>query len=116
MGATQVTLMDDPLELSFQRWVRENGHVVDHLRRLAVEWHEAGHGRCAIAMLVEVARWQHGIRATGEPYAINNSYRSRVARLILATTPGLPHDFFSTRALRTEPADFFWTHERGRAA
>lgn len=116
MGATQVTLMDDPLELAFQRWIRENPDVLTHIRRLALEWHEAGNRRCAIAMLVEVARWQHGLRAVGDAYAINNSYRSRLARLILATTPGLPHDFFSTRALRTEPAIPFWHDERGEAA
>jgi len=103
VSATQVTMFEDTLELAFQKWVRANPNVVEHMRRLAVEWHGAGHRKCAIAMLVEVARWQHGLRATGDQWAINNSYRSRLARLILATTPGLPPDFFETRALRSEP-------------
>jgi hypothetical protein len=98
----QLALLDDPLEQQFQLWVRSNGHVVEHLRSLALDWHRAGHDRCAIAMLVEVARWQHGLRAAGDAWAINNSYRSRLARLLLATTPDLPADFFSTRVLRAE--------------
>jgi hypothetical protein len=102
---TQLGLLEDPLELAFQEWIVKNAHVLEHLRRLAIEWHRAGHDRCAIAMLVEVARWRDGLRSQGDPWAINNSFRSRLARVILATTPELPRKFFAMRSLRTEWAD-----------
>lgn len=106
---TQLALLEDPLELAFQEWIRQNPHVVEHLRKLSLEWYRAGHDRCAIAMLVEVARWRDGLRSQGDPWAINNSFRSRLARLILATTPELPTKFFTMRSLRTE-----WREERDR--
>lgn len=103
---TQLTLLDDPLEVAFQQWVRANPDVIEAIRQLALGWRRAGHDRCGISMLAEVARWQHGIRQQdeGDGLAINNSYRSRLARLLMATTPELPADFFSCRALANERA------------
>jgi hypothetical protein len=100
----QLSLLPDPLEVRFVEWLRDNGHVIDHLRAMAVEWYRAGHDHGAIATFVEVARWQHGLRSTGDTFAINNSYRSYLARHIMATTPELPADFFAFRVLRSEAA------------
>lgn len=103
MGS-QLSLLADPNEVAFQRWIRRNRHVVDTFIRLAREWHAAGHDRCGIGMLTERVRWEHGMRGARDDagFKINNNYRSRLARVILTECPDLPPDFFETRRLATE--------------
>lgn len=98
MSANQMVLLPDAIEKRFQKWIRANPHVVDHVRELALKWLDTGHNRCGIGMLCEVARWHGGIDTTDEAgFRINNDYRALLARHLIATTPRLPVDFFETR-------------------
>lgn len=99
MTVTQPMLLPDTIEEKFQRWLRGNPATVDHVRALALEWHRAGHDRCGIGMLAEVARWHGGVDSSKDEdgFKINNNYRALLARHLVATTPDLPVDFFETR-------------------
>jgi hypothetical protein len=63
-----------------------NPHVADALERLADQWLNR-HRKVGIGALVERLRWESGITTSGEAYRINNSYRSRYARLLLDRRP-----------------------------
>jgi hypothetical protein len=95
----QMTLIDDPLDVRFAEFHDANPHVYDALVRMARRWRATGRNRCSIAMLTEVLRWEIGITTTGDPFILNNSYRSRYARLIEASEPDLA-GIFETRSLR----------------
>ncbi|CAB4180862.1 hypothetical protein UFOVP1056_1 [uncultured Caudovirales phage] len=45
-------------------------------------------------------RWETAMSTTGDDFKLNNNYRSRYARLIMATCPDLT-DVFDTRELHT---------------
>jgi hypothetical protein len=50
-------------------------------------------------MLVERLRWEYDTTTTGDPFKLNNDYRSRYVRKIVAEYPDLA-DAFETRTLR----------------
>lgn len=77
-----------------------NGHVYDRLRALALELVDHGRTRIGIGMLFEVLRWQQSLDTLGDVWKLNNSYRSRYARLLAANEPRLA-DVFETRELRS---------------
>ena len=102
MSATQPMLLPDTIEEKFQRWIRDHPDVVEHFRRLALEWLHAGHDRCGIGMLAEKARWDAGVGGRDEDgFKVNNNYRALLARHLIATTPALPVDFFALRERRS---------------
>ena len=78
--------------------------VYDHLVDMARNLYRNGWMRFGIAMLWENLRYTTmlGAGPGEEPYRLNNSYRSRYARLIMATEPDLD-GVFELRELRTEP-------------
>ncbi len=84
----------------FREFHRENPQVYDRLLGLALEWKRRGRTRCGIGMLWEVLRWQTGMETGGDPYKLNNNYRSRYARLMMEREPELL-GFFETRELHT---------------
>lgn len=68
---------------------------------LAREALHAGAERIGIGMIYEVVRWQHFMRPDpDERFKLNNTYRSRYARLIMATEVDLD-GIFDTRSLRS---------------
>lgn len=91
------------LEDSFERFDRENPHVYRELVRLAKRWRlRRGAGAtCSIKMLYEVARWELGLRSTGEPLHLNNNYHAFYARKMMRCEPGLA-GIFKTRRQRSE--------------
>lgn len=101
----QATLFDDQprsLEHRFRQFHEMNPWVFDELVRLTRELKSRGHRRVGIGMLFEVLRWHH-MRATDDPgseFKLNNSYRSRYARLIMDECPDL-RGVFETRELRS---------------
>lgn len=137
-GARQMTLLADPIDVEFAEFHHRNRWVYDALVRLARQWVTAGNGRCSIALLTEIVRWEvatgsetgglltsnhvihRGLPASNPPdvghkacrnraenvsetraeFTINNSFRSRYARLIMANEPDLV-GLFETRQLRT---------------
>ena len=50
--------------------------------------------------LVEVMRWDTRLTTNGDPFKLNNSYTSRLARAAVARHPELD-DFFEQRELRS---------------
>jgi hypothetical protein len=95
----QLSFLPDPLEVRFLEFHHANPHVYAALVDMAHEWRNAGHDSGSIAMFFEVLRWRVGITTSGEQFVLNNSYRSRYARLIAANEPEL-RQFFHTRQLR----------------
>lgn len=100
--ARQLALLQDPIDQAWLEFHHANPHVYDDLVRLARRWKAAGHDRCAIGMLFELLRWDHGLRTdTDDGLKLNNDFRSRYSRIIQANEPDLA-GFFETRALATE--------------
>jgi hypothetical protein len=64
-------------------------------------WVAAGRSRMGIGMLWEVLRYQVMISTTGDEFRLNNDFRSRYARLIMASERDLA-DVFEVRQLRAE--------------
>lgn len=98
----QLSLLPDPIDQAFFAFHHDNPAVYAALVRLARQWKAAGHQRCSIAMLFEVLRFDVGLKTTSpDGIKLNNSYRSRYARVIQANEADLK-GFFETRALSTE--------------
>lgn len=91
-------LPESELQARFEAFHAANPRVYATLVRLAREARAVGHQRVGIAMLYEVARWQLSIATTGDAFKINNSWRSRYARLIMSSEQDLA-DVFETREL-----------------
>ena len=90
-----------PLEERFALYNARNPQVYQELRRLALEWVDAGHDSCSIDLLFNVLRWQSGLRTKDdEGFKLNNSYRSRFSRLLMENEPRLAGKF-ETRELHT---------------
>lgn len=76
-----------------------NPHVFDELSRIALDLVGRGHERIGVGMLFEVLRWSAmSTRSTGDEFKLNNSYRSRYARLLAAGDARLA-DVFEFRTL-----------------
>lgn len=97
----QLSLLEDPLDVRFAEYHQQHPEVYDAIVQLCRDWKAAGHQRIGIGMVVEVLRWQHGLRVAGEQFGIDNSMRSRYARLVMANEPDLI-GFFETRTLRSD--------------
>lgn len=91
-------LPESELQARFEAFHAANPRVYATLVRLAREAHAVGHQRVGIAMLFEVARWQLSVVTTGDDFKLNNSWRSRYARLIMAQEQDLA-GVFETREL-----------------
>lgn len=92
---------DGSLEARFSRFHRENPDVYAELLALALAGRRRGLKRLGIGSLFEVIRWNRALATVGEPFKLNNSYRSRYARLLMEREPELA-GVFETRALHEE--------------
>lgn len=97
----QLSLLEDPIEVQFLAFHRDHPEVYDALRDLALDLQRKGHQRCGIGMLFEVLRWTWMTQGLHDEdgFKLNNNYRSRYARLLMANEPRL-YGFFHTRELR----------------
>lgn len=79
-----------------------NPGVYCELVELAHELRKKGYRKCGIGMLFEVLRWQRMLKTidASSDFKLNNNYRSRYARLIMAKEPDL-REFFELRELRS---------------
>ena len=84
----------------FAHYHAVNPHVYHALVRLARGLVANGRHRFGIGMLFEVLRWETAMATAGDDFKLNNNYRSRYARLIMATCPDLA-GAFETRELHT---------------
>jgi hypothetical protein len=92
-----------PLARRFELFDEANPQVyatlVELTRRLAAK----GAKRVGISMIWETMRYLHWMKSAGDPFKLNNDYRSRYARKIMETEPDLA-GIFETRRL-TAPGD-----------
>lgn len=95
---SQLELLGSKIEAAFWRFHRENPHVYDELVKLARTWRAKRSERVGIGMLFEVLRWHLTISTAGDPFRLNNNYRSYYARLIMSQEPDLD-GVFETRTL-----------------
>jgi hypothetical protein len=86
------------LDDRFRSFHAANGWVLTELERMTAELVDRGRTRIGIGMLFEVLRWEHDRRAGTRAFRLNNSYRSRYARLIVTRHPEWT-DLFELRAL-----------------
>jgi len=89
------------LEARFWSFHHENPRVYERLTKLARQAKRAGRDRIGVSMLWEVLRWEYAMKTTaGDGFKLNNSYRSRYARLIMLQEKDLDGLFF-VRELKT---------------
>lgn len=83
----------------FAEFDRRNPWVYTALVKLTREYLASGRTRVGVGMLFERLRWAYDMQTTGDPFKLNNDYRSRYVRKIVAEHPDLA-DAFETRTLR----------------
>lgn len=94
---TREATLDD----RFNAFHLENPQVYDRLVGMARQAKKNGHEKLGIGMLFEVLRWELMLETTRpERYNLDNSYRSRMSRLIMQKEPDLA-GIFETRTLLT---------------
>lgn len=92
----------ESLDMRVCRWMRENPSAVPALVAIARELKASGETRLSMQFVAQIARYHHIVRrAPGEPFAVNNSYTSRLTRIIEASHEDL-RGLFETRALADE--------------
>ncbi|MEU5434518.1 hypothetical protein AB0G73_14240 [Streptomyces sp. NPDC020719] len=84
----------------FEAFHQLNPWILEQLEVLTVDCVDRGLKRVGIGMLFEVLRWQYGRATQGEPWKLNNDFRSRYARRLLDLHPEWS-SLFETRRIRT---------------
>jgi len=104
-GSTLQALTHRPvpsaLDLRFWVFHRQNQKVYETLKRLAMTMWQKGRKQIGVGMLWEVLRWEMYLETSPDAeYKLNNSYRSRYARLLMLQEPELAN-LFETRELKS---------------
>ncbi|MFJ8314235.1 MULTISPECIES: hypothetical protein [unclassified Streptomyces] len=84
----------------FEAFHQLNPWILEKLEALTRDCVDRGLKRVGIGMLFEVLRWQYGRATRGEPWKLNNDFRSRYARRLLDLYPEWS-SLFETRRIRT---------------
>lgn len=95
---------DGPIAVAFLDFHARHPEVYAHLVTLCRRARSRGLTRLGIGQLWEVLRWEISLDTLPDPrerFELNNVYRSRYARLIMAAEPDLA-GVFETRRLRSE--------------
>ncbi len=98
----QASLFAPSIESRFEAFHARHPDVYASLVTLAYQAH-VNRNRIGIGMLFEVLRWEWtiaGLPDDAEEFKLNNNYRSRYARLIMAEHPDLD-GLFELRELKT---------------
>lgn len=66
----------------FENFNADNPQVYTTICAMARSWVAKGNSNLGIGMVFEVMRWDHAMRTQGDPFKLNNDYRSRYVRLI----------------------------------
>lgn len=64
-----------------------NPHVYDHFSRFTKQAIDAGMKKLGVSFIFERMRWESMIVTNGDPYKLNNSYRSYYSRMFEAKNP-----------------------------
>jgi hypothetical protein len=92
--AAPTTVDESRIDRAFAEFHAANPDVYRCLVSLARDLRARGHQRLGIGMLFEVVRWQrHMTTVDADGFKLNNNYRSRYARLIMADEPDLAGAF-----------------------
>lgn len=89
----------ESIQERFESFHALNPWVFAAFVRITDDWISKGRTRIGIGMLTEVLRWQYGRQTRGDDFRINNNYRSRYVRLLIAEHPEYA-EVFETRELR----------------
>lgn len=88
------------IEVQFLAFHAMNPWIYTTLVRMTRDLKDRGHQRIGIGMLFEVLRWQAAMSTvTADDFKLNNNYRSRYARKIMAEHPDLD-GVFELRTLK----------------
>ena len=95
-------LTERTIDARFREFHYTNPQVYDELVRMSRQLHARGYTKVGIELLWSAYRWNRMLHTTPDDtgYKLNDHYRSRYARLIMAREPDLA-DFFHIRSLRT---------------
>lgn len=84
----------------FAAFHQANPHVYTEIERRALALQRVGAVRVGIGAIVEAMRYDYALRTEGDDYKLNNNFRSRYARLLVADHPEL-RDVVELRELRS---------------
>ena len=78
------------LDERFRLWTSANEPVIELFLKFAREAKSAGNRKFGIKAIAERCRWEHlVVKKEGAEWAFNNSYMSRLARLLVQRDPSL---------------------------
>jgi len=97
--AKQINLLQEPAEVRFQNFDRDNPHVYTLFKQFATQLFKKGHKRIGGRMIIERIRWETMIETTDQDYKINNNYISHYTRKYIRDFPE-HRDKFNTRVLK----------------
>lgn len=95
---------DSPIDRAFRKFHGKHPNVYEELRRLSFDWIRVRRCRWSVDAAYQVLRWQRhmaGLPDESEAFKLNDHYRSRYARLLMANEPEL-EGLFELRALAAE--------------
>ena len=77
----------ETIQERFEEFHRLNPWVLAPLETMVTEYLAAGRRRVGMKMLVEILRWNHDTRTTGDVFKLNNDMTSRYARRLVQLHP-----------------------------
>jgi len=92
----------DRIQERFEAFDREHPEVFSLFRRAAESLRAQGRTRFGTAAIFERMRWFSDVGAAESGYRLNNDFRSRLARKLIAECPDF-EGFLEIRRLRSEP-------------
>ncbi|MFI1830695.1 hypothetical protein ACH41E_30295 [Streptomyces sp. NPDC020412] len=92
---------ESSIQARFEEFHRLNPWVLTALEKLTADYLKQGAARVGVGMLFEVLRYQYALATRGDDFRLNNSYRSRYARLLIQRHPQW-ESAFEVRALRAD--------------
>ncbi|MEU9097086.1 hypothetical protein [Streptomyces sp. NPDC048361] len=92
---------DLTIQQRFEAFHALNPWVLRQLTVMTADCAQKGFSRIGIGMLFELLRYRYGAATRGDEFALNNDYRSRYVRLLLAEHPEWT-PLFEVRALRAD--------------
>lgn len=88
------------IQRAFEKFHAANPAVFSELVAISRSYAQRGYKKIGIGHLAEIVRWQRNMTTTGDDFKINNNFRSRYARLIVAKYPEFA-TLFRMRELRS---------------
>lgn len=90
----------ESIQARFERFHADNPQVYAMLREYALKDVERGARTCSIDLYVNLIRWRTRMQTRGDDFKMNNSFRSRYARMLMDNEPTL-RDKFEIRTLQS---------------